>query len=131
VRAVEENDIKRVVIDSISSMESSEFARDCVRDFLLQLTAFFKSRGINCLATYLTTEMFAATSKQLIGGTILSELQLSSIVDGIILLRYVERDQEVRKLLSVLKMRGSDHEKGIYEFSIGKSGLIVGSQFEG
>jgi circadian clock protein KaiC len=131
VRAVEENDIKRVVIDSISSMESSEFARDYVRDFLLQLTAFFKSRGINCLATYLTTEMFAATSKQLIGGTILSELQLSSIVDGIILLRYVERDQEVRKLLSVLKMRGSDHEKGIYEFSIGKSGLIVGSQFEG
>ena len=131
VRAVEENDIKRVVIDSISSMESSEFARDYVRDFLLQLTAFFKSRGINCLATYLTTEMFGAPSKQLIGGTISSELQLSSIVDGIVLMRYVERDQEVHKLLSVLKMRGSDHEKGIYEFTIGKAGLIVGSQFEG
>lgn len=131
VRAVEEYDIKRVVIDSISSMESSEFARDYVRDFLLQLTAFFKSRGINCLATYLTTEMVGGPNKQLIGGTMLSELQLSSIVDGIVLMRYVEQDQEVHKLVSVLKMRGSDHEKGIYEFSIGKAGLIVGSQFEG
>jgi len=131
VRAVEENDIKRVVIDSISSMESSEFARDYVRDFMLQLTAFFKSRGINCLATYLTTVMFGATNNQLIGGTMSSELQLSAIVDGIVLMRYVERDQKVHKLLSVLKMRGSNHEKGIYEFSIGKTGLIVGSQFEG
>ncbi len=130
VRAVEENDIKRVVIDSISSMETSEFARDYVRDFLLQLTAFFKSRGINCLATYLTTEMFGANNKQLIGGTMASELQLSSIVDGIVLMRYVERDQEVRKLISVLKMRGSNHEKGIYEFRIGKAGLIVGEQFK-
>ncbi len=130
VRAVEDNNIKRVVIDSISSMESSEFARDYVRDFLLQLTAFFKSRGINCLATYLTTEMFGAPNKQLMGGTVSSELQLSSIVDGIILTRYVERDQEVRKLVSILKMRGSNHDKGIYEFSIGKAGLILGNQFK-
>jgi circadian clock protein KaiC len=65
------------------------------------------------------------------GGTMASELELSPIVDGIILMRYVERDQAVRKLLSVLKMRGSDHEKGIYEFLIGKEGLIVGNQFEG
>jgi circadian clock protein KaiC len=130
VHAVEENDIKRVVIDSISSMQSSAFARDYVRDFLLQLTAFFKSKGINCLATYLTTEMFGAHSKQLMSSTVSSELELSSIVDGIVLMRYVERDQEVRKLLSVLKMRGSDHEKGIYEFIIGKSGLIVGDQFK-
>ena len=131
VHAVEENGIKRVVIDSISSMESSAYARDYVRDFLLQLTAFFKSNGINCLVTYRTTEMFDANTKQLMGGTMASELQLSPIVDGIVLMRYVERDQEVRKLLSVLKMRGSDHEKGIYEFSIGKAGLIVGNQFEG
>ena len=130
VRAVEENDIKRVVIDSISSMESSEFARDYVRDFMLQITAFFKSRGINCLATYLTTDTFGASNKQLIGGTMSSELQLSSIVDGIVLMLYVERDRELRKLLSILKMRGSDHEKHIYEFSIGKAGLIVGNQFK-
>ena len=63
------------------------------------------------------------------GSTVSSELELSSIVDGIVLLRYVERTQEVRKLVSVLKMRGSDHEKGIYEFSIGAAGLIVGNQF--
>lgn len=131
VRAVEENGIKRVVIDSISSMESSAFARDYVRDFLLQLTAFFKSKGINCLATYLTNEMFGADARQSVGNTMSSELELSAIVDGIVLMRYIERAQEVHKLVSVLKMRGSDHEKGIYEFRIGKAGLIVGGQFEG
>lgn len=131
VHAVEEHGIKRVVIDSISSMESSAFARDYVRDFLLQLTAFFKSKGINCLVTYLTNEMFGRQDRQSIGGVRSTELELSAIVDGIVLMRYVERDQALSKLVSVLKMRGSDHEKGIYEFRIGKEGLIVGSQFEG
>ncbi len=131
VRAVEENGIKRVVIDSISSMESSDFARDYIRDFLLQLTAFFKSKGINCLATYLTSETYGRNDKHSSAGTGSSKSDLSSIVDGLVLMRYAERDHEVQKLISVLKLRGSDHEKGIYEFAIGKAGLIVGDRFEG
>lgn len=125
VRAVEENGTKRVVVDSISSMESSAFAREYIRDFLLQLTAFFKSRGINCLATYLTKDTSGSHDhRQSVG-------QLSSIVDGLVLMRYAERDQEIHKLISVLKLRGSDHDKGIYEFAIGKAGLVVGDQFRG
>jgi circadian clock protein KaiC len=130
VRTVEDQDIKRVVIDSISSMELSSFAKEYVREFLLQLVSFLKSRGINALLTYLTSDMFGANQNQLLGGTEQTELRLSSIVDGMILLRYVERDQEVHKLLSVLKMRGSDHEKGIYEFQVDQAGIIMGDKFK-
>jgi len=130
VRVVEKHNIKRVVIDSISSMELSSFAKEYVREFLLQLVSFLKSRGINGLLTYLTSDMFGAYQNQLLGGTEQSELRLSSIVDGMILLRYVERDQEVHKLLNVLKMRGSDHERGIYEFQVAKAGIIMGDKFK-
>ena len=121
---------KRVVIDSISSMESGTFDKHQVREFMLQIAAFFKSRGITCLMTYLTTDMFGSAVGQLLGGTTSNELRLSSIVDGIVLLRYVERDQQVRKLLSVLKMRGSIHDKSIREFSIHSDGIQIGEPFK-
>lgn len=129
VNAVNKNNVKRVLIDSVSSLEGSTLDKNKVREFLLQLSAFFKSRGVTSNMTYLTTNAFGASTGQLLGGTESSELRLSSIVDGILLLRYVERNQDVNKLLTVLKMRGSEHSKEIREFSIAKEGAIIGAKF--
>lgn len=129
VNLVTKKNVKRVVIDSVSSLEGSTLDKDKVREFLLQLTAFFKSRGITSNMTYLTTNAFGASAGQLLGGTESSELRLSSVVDGILLLRYVERDQDVDKLLTVLKMRGSEHSKEIREFDIVKEGVKIGAKF--
>ena len=129
VRQVELIGAKRVVIDSMSSMESGTFNKHHVREFMLQIAAFFKSRGITCVMTYLTTDMFGSAVGQLLGGTASNELRLSSIVDGIVLLRYVERYQSIKKLVNVLKMRGSEHDKAIREFSIDKDGVHIGKPF--
>jgi circadian clock protein KaiC len=130
LRACEEIKAKRVVIDSISSLENATAEGKKVREFMLQILSYFKSEGITCLMTYLTPEIFGAGDKQLIGGTSSNELGLSSMVDGIILLRYVERGQRVHKLLNILKMRGSEHEKDIMEFEVNKDGFKLGSRFE-
>lgn len=129
VNAVSKNNVKRVLIDSVSSLEGSTLDKDKVREFLLELSSFFKSRGVTSNMTYLTTNAFGASAGQLLGGTESSELRLSSIVDGILLLRYVERDQDVDKLLTVLKMRGSEHSKEIREFDITKGGVKIGAKF--
>jgi circadian clock protein KaiC len=121
---------KRVVIDSVSSMENAAFDRTRIREFLLQILAYFKSAGITCVMTYLTAELFGAGADQLMSGTASTELGLSSMVDGIILLRYVEREQRVRKLMNILKLRGSEHEKGIIEYAIGREGVVIGERFE-
>ena len=45
--------------------------------------------------------------------------------------RYVEIESAVRKALLVLKMRGSDHDKGIRQFAITSRGVEVSATFEG
>jgi circadian clock protein KaiC len=63
------------------------------------------------------------------GGTSITEGHISTITDSIILLRYVEIFGEMRRGLTVLKMRGSMHDKEIREFKIDGNGMHIGEQF--
>ncbi|NTW97640.1 MAG: circadian clock protein KaiC, partial [Oscillochloris sp.] len=65
----------------------------------------------------------------LLGGTSITEAHISTITDSIILMRYVELFGEMRRGLTVLKMRGSAHDKEIREFTIDGSGLHIGKPF--
>jgi circadian clock protein KaiC len=64
------------------------------------------------------------------GGTSITEANISTLTDSIILLRYVEMFGDMKRGLTVLKMRGSLHDKGIREFTIDERGMHVGSQFK-
>jgi circadian clock protein KaiC len=63
------------------------------------------------------------------GGSSVTEAHISTISDSIILLRYVEMFGEMRRGVTVLKMRGSMHQKEIREFSIDGNGMHVGKAF--
>ena len=121
---------KRVVIDSVSSLESATINKNKVREFLIQFSGFMKTKGATSVLTYLSEDVFGAELGQLLGTGPSSELRLSSIVDGLILLRFVERKQSVGKLLNILKMRGSVHDKKIWQFEIGKEGIEIGKVFK-
>lgn len=129
IDAVKSSDVRRVIVDSISSLESSSMQRDAVRDFMLQLTGFAKIQGVTMVLNYLSDEAFGAEKGQLLGSLLSNPMRLSSIVDGILLLRYVERDYSVRKLLNILKLRGSGHDKGLFRYDIDQSGFVFGEQF--
>ena len=73
--------------------------------------------------------MFTATTPSLLGGQSVTDSHISTITDSIILLRYVELFGEMRRGLTVLKMRGSPHDKEIREFTIDSSGLHIGNAF--
>jgi circadian clock protein KaiC len=73
--------------------------------------------------------MFTATTPALLGGQSVTESHISTITDSIILLRYVELYGEMRRGLTVLKMRGSPHDKQIREFSIDDVGMHIGNAF--
>ena len=53
----------------------------------------------------------------------LSPYAISFLSDDIIRLRYVEIDGQLRKVLMVVKMRGSDHSKDMREYEITSEGL--------
>jgi circadian clock protein KaiC len=130
VDAVNKTNAQRMVMDSASSLESITMNKNKVRVFLIQLSGFLKTKGTTSILSYLSEDIFGASLGQLLGSGASSELRLSSITDGIILLRYTERARCVEKLMNILKMRGSIHNKKIWRFEIGKDGMRIGQVFK-
>ena len=58
-------------------------------------------------------------------------LPIPFIVDTYILLRYVEVESAIRKAITVLKMRGSDHHKEIMQYHCTSQGLEMINSFAG
>jgi circadian clock protein KaiC len=112
----------RIVIDSLSALERVSTERS-YREFVVGLTAFIKEQEV--------AAMFTATTPTLLGGTSVTEAHISTITDSIILLRYVEIFGEMRRGITVLKMRGSTHDKNIREFTIDGKGMHIGQPFRG
>ena len=110
----------RVAVDSLSALERVGTTRS-FREFVIALTAFVKHQEM--------AGLFTSTTPTLLGGTSVTEAHISTICDSIILLRYVEIFGEMRRGLTVLKMRGSPHDKEIREFIIDGTGMHVGRPF--
>jgi circadian clock protein KaiC len=52
------------------------------------------------------------------------------VSDAIVVLQYVGRGSEIGRAINVLKMRGSDHDKAIREYTIDDHGLHIGDAIE-
>ena len=110
----------RIAVDSLSALERVSTFKG-FREFVIGLTSSIKEREI--------AGLYTSTTPTLMGGTSITESHISTITDTIILLRYVELFGEVRRGLTVLKMRGSKHERNIREFTIDGEGMHIGEPF--
>ncbi len=111
---------QRVAIDSLSALERVSTVKS-FREFAIGLTSYIKDRNV--------AGLFTATSSSLLGGSSITETHISTLTDSIILLRYVEMYGEMRRGITVLKMRGSSHDKDIREFTIDSNGMHIGKTF--
>ncbi len=127
---VDETDAERLVLDSVSSLPSAGLSEDKLRQILLQLNSALKARGVTGLMTHLVSGLFSQDPEKLLGTTQASDLRLSSLCDGIIMLRYIERENKVGKAMHALKMRGCDHDKYVRELDITDEGIKIGEVFE-
>lgn len=107
----------RVAVDSLSALERVSTIKS-FREFVIGLTSFIKDQEI--------VGLFTATTASLVGGSSITEAHISTITDSIILLRYVEMFGEMRRVVTVLKMRGALHDKDIREFHIDGIGMHIG-----
>ena len=116
---------KRVVIDSMSGFElalAPTFRAD-FRESLYRLVGALTGVGITVLTTMEVTQ-----------GQ--DELRftpnvISFLADDLISLRYVEVDRELKKVASVVKMRGSQHSKAYREYEITDTGFVVRGDLDG
>ena len=110
----------RVALDSLSALERVGSAK-AFREFVIGVTSYLKQQEV--------TGLFTSTTPSLLGGSSITETHISTLTDSIILLRYVEMFGEMKRGITVLKMRGSIHEKEIREFTIDRHGMHLGRPF--
>lgn len=114
--------VKRFVIDSISGLERI-YKPDKFREFTVGLNAFLKSHGITSLLTNTTASLLDIQQ--------ITETHLSTLTDNIILLKYIEIEGQMKRIVDVLKCRGSDHDKRLREYNITSTGVQIGQPFVG
>ena len=119
-REIEEFKPDRVAIDSLSALERVSTVKS-FREFIIALTSFIKEKEL--------AGLFTSATSSLMGGISVTEGHISTITDSIILLRYVETYGEMRRGITVLKMRGSRHDKEIRELTIDEKGMHIGKPF--
>jgi len=114
---------RRILVDSLSQFERLADDPVQLRQTIYSFINGLKREGLTAILTW--------ESPALLGGVERYSENIPFVVDTFILLRYVEMDSSIHKALLVLKMRGSDHDKGIHQFAITARGIEVQSKFEG
>ena len=111
---------KRVVIDSLSGFELAlaPTFRDDFRESLYRMVGSLTGTGVTVLMTVEIAESFSDLR--------FSPHAVSFLADDIILQRYVEIEGQLRKVMTIVKMRSSDHSKDLRAYEITSRGLLVG-----
>ncbi|MEO9254285.1 MAG: ATPase domain-containing protein [Tepidiformaceae bacterium] len=120
--AVERMGATRLVIDSLSGFElalAPTFQQD-FRESLYRMIGALTGNGLTVLMTAEVPLTFT--------GLELSPNLVSFLTDDIIMLRYVEIDSQLRKIITVVKARGSEHSQDIRMFEVTSHGLEIGEK---
>jgi circadian clock protein KaiC len=121
-RALYEGSVRRIILDSLAELVVAVRETDRFPAYARSLIGFIRAAGASVLVTSETTAL--GPEAEPIGG-------LSFLFNNVLLLRYLEMESETRRALSILKMRDSDHAKGVYQFEIDAHGFQVMDKLEG
>ncbi|HVJ64232.1 MAG TPA: ATPase domain-containing protein [Bdellovibrionota bacterium] len=118
-KIVEEQEVSVVVIDSLTgyldAMPESQFLTIQMHEMLTYL-------NLQGVVTLLTMAQHGY-----IGSNMKNPADVSYLADTVILLRYFEIRGEIKKAISVVKMRSGPHETTIREYRIGPERITVGN----
>jgi len=122
MNAIERTGATRVVIDSLSEIElylAPEVRADLRLAVFRTLTALAK-RGVTALVTVGLEDEFT--------GLRFSPSAMSFLTDAVLSLRYAEIEGELRKIMTVVKVRGCDHSCELRQYRITDDGIEVDSK---
>ncbi|EJF69926.1 circadian clock protein KaiC [Pseudomonas sp. Ag1] len=116
LKIVEEKGIKRLFIDSLSGMTRVSTNPARITDFYSALMSELRARGVTVFASWEMRDVF--------GSEVSSPTpDLSSIVDNLLLMRFFEIQSELRRMLSILKVRDSFYDPSLLEVVIHEHGV--------
>ncbi len=115
----------RLVIDSISGFEIAlaPMFREDFREAFYRLIGSLTALDVTVLST-----MELAAVNEAIHTTPYS---VSFLTDDIIAQRYIELNGQLRKVLTVVKMRGSGHSRDLRAYDVASRGVVMGEALTG
>jgi len=124
IKLVKDTGARRIVLDPITLYSTNMQGQHELRRELYAFVNFMKANDVTLLLTHEVPDIITRVSR-------ISDYGLEFIVDSIIMLQYVEVESIIDKSLNILKMRGSDHDRSIRRYEIGKHGFELKARFEG
>ncbi len=119
---VDEHGIRRVVIDALEDLRQAVIPRERELFVLAALTNLLRERGVTTVVMH--------DLQRIAGGSFeMPMVELSAIMDNALHMRYVEDRGEMKRLITVLKLRARQHDHSLREFIITDKGLSVGKPF--
>ena len=112
----------KIIQDTVLVHKAKRIALDSISD----INRIYNERKFHILVTGLSTflkmsdatSVLTNTTAQLLEVKEITETHLSTAADNIIILKYVELEGRMHRVISVLKQRGSKHEKDLMEFEV-------------
>lgn len=122
MQRLKETGAKRLMIDSLNNLQFASVDEIRFREYMYSLVQTLAVEGIT---TFMTNEI-----QNLFATTYLTQYGISHMSDNVILLHYIREKSMVKRAVTVLKTRGSQHDHSIRQFNISSKGLSVGEAFE-
>ena len=121
LREIRRRGAKRVAIDSLSGFELAlaPTFRDDYRESLSSFVTALANEGVSVLMTSELEDRYTDLR--------FSPYGTAFMTDSIIVQRYIEVESRLRRVLAVVKVRGSWHSDELREYSIDSDGIHVGT----
>lgn len=123
-RTIVEFQPHRLVIDTLSALERIVTPR-ALLDFVIALGSVLRQREVTTLLTSAPSGRVTPVATPAIA------MEIASLTDITILLRYVERAGEIQRAIAVLQTRGSAHDERVRQFTIDHEGMHIGDRISG
>jgi circadian clock protein KaiC len=117
-RTIEEHQIERLIVDGMTSYTSALEDQQQYREFFHALVSYSKNRLMTTFLSCENPELFGVHQ-------FMPEFPVSSIVDNIVLLNFVELGNRLHRAITVAKARGSANQFVTREFTIGPGGITL------
>ncbi len=115
-KIVKEKKVKRLVVDSITSVCFQLKTEEKIRDFILNLMKMLSSHGCTSL---LISEISPEEPRYSLYGV------EEAIADGIVLMGNLERHGDLLRTIQVVKMRGTEHSRAKYVLDLTPVGVLL------
>ena len=119
-KAIRRLDARRLVIDSLSGFELAlaPTFREDFRESLYRMVTAITGMGVTVMMTAEVEDSYVDLR--------FSPHGTAFLTDAIIMQRYIELQGELKRIMAVVKVRGSAHRKELRAFEITEDGIVVG-----